>query len=201
MFGTGTLGDMGCHYMDLAFWALDLKYPTRVWADGPQPAHAEHCPTWLTVNWEFPARGEQPPVKLAWYDGGKRPERAAEWGLDPKWTDGVVFVGDKGQIFADYNQHKLLPVDDFEGFVPPKPSIPESIGHHREWVEACLRNDSTATTCRFGYSGPLAETVLLGTLAYRLGKPLDWDAQGLRATNVPEADALIHQPFRDGWTM
>jgi predicted dehydrogenase len=199
-FGSGTLGDMGCHYIDLAFWALDLKYPTRVESDGPPP-QTEGCPTWITATWQFPSRGDKPPVKLTWYDGGKRPAQTQEWGLDPKWSNGVVFIGEKGRLFADYGQHKLLPADDFAGFVPPEPTIPNSLGHHREWVEACLRNDPSATTCRFAYSGPLAETVLLGTLAYRLGKPLDWDATTLKATNAPEADTLIHQPYRDGWKL
>jgi predicted dehydrogenase len=199
-FGSGTLGDMGCHYLDLAFWALKLKYPTRVWTESPTP-HQEFCPTWLIAHWDFPARGDAPPVKLSWYDGGKKPGALADWEIDPKWQDGVFFVGDRGALFADYNIHKLYPEDDFAGFVPPKPTIARSIGHHREWVEACLRNDPSATTCRFDYSGPLTETVLLGTLAHRLGKPLDWDAANLKATNAPEADALIRQPYREGWTL
>ncbi len=197
-FGEGTLGDMGCHYIDLVYWALNLKYPTRVSAEGPPP-HPENCPTELTVHWEFPARGEQPPVKLSWYDGGRMPAAAMEWKLDPKWKNGVLFIGDKGALFADYDHRILLPEKDFADFTPPKTSIPDSIGHHKEWVEACLRNDPSAPLCRFDYSGPLAETVLLGAVAFRLGKTLDWDAENLRATNAPEANALIRTQYREGW--
>jgi predicted dehydrogenase len=199
-FGEGTLGDMGCHYIDLVYWALNLKYPTRVSAEGPPP-HPENCPTELTVHWEFPARGEQPPVKLSWYDGGRMPTAADKWKLDPKWKNGVLFIGDKGALFADYDRHKLFPEKDFADFLPPKPSIPDSIGHHKEWVEACLRNDPAAPLCRFDYSGPLAETVLLGGVAFRLGKTLEWDAENLRATNAPEADSLIRTQYRDGWSL
>ena len=199
-FGSGTLGDMGCHYMDLAFWALKLKYPTRVSTESPK-AYPEFCPTWLIAHWDFPARGDAPPVKFSWYDGGKKPTVLKDWEVNPKYSDGVFFIGDKGALFADYGMHKLYPEDDYAGFVPPKPSIPASIGHHREWVQACLQNDPAATTCRFDYSGPLTETVLLGTLAHRLGKPLEWDAVNLRVTNAPEAEALIHQPYREDWTL
>jgi predicted dehydrogenase len=199
-FGSGTLGDMGCHYIDLAFWSLGLTHPTRVSAKGPPP-HPENCPTWTTIHWDFPARAEQPPVMLTWYDGGKRPPQSTEWGLNPKWGSGVVFVGEKGILFGDYNQHHLLPEKRFADLERPKPTIPESIGHHKEWVEACLRNDPDAPTCRFAYSGPLAEAVLLGTVAYRVGKPLEWDAKNLRATNAPEAEELIRQPYRQGWSI
>lgn len=199
-FGSGTLGDMGCHYLDLAFWALDLKYPTRVATEGPA-VQLENCPTWLIAHWDFPARGDAPPVKLSWYDGGKRPSACDDWEVNPQWKDGVLFVGSTGAIFADYSIHKLYPEDDFVGFQPPKKSIPASIGHHKEWVEACLRNDPTATTCRFDYSGPLTETVLLGTLAHRLGRTLEWDAANLRVTNAPEAEALIRPAYREGWKL
>ncbi len=138
-------------------------------------------------------------MQLSWYDGGKRPAAWGDWKLNPGWKNGVVFVGEKGILFSDYDQHKLLPEKEFEGFAPPKKSIPDSIGHHREWVEACLKNDPAGTTCRFDYSGPLSETVLLGTVAYRVGKPLEWDAENLKVTNAPEAEGLIRQEYREGW--
>jgi predicted dehydrogenase len=197
-FGNGSLGDMGCHYMDLPFWALGLRHPTRVRAEGP-PVHAEVCPEWLEVHYEFPARGAQPPVKLTWYDGGRKPAGYDAWGLRDDWKNGVMFVGEKGNLIADYNRHRLLPEKQFEGFAPPKPTLADSIGHHKEWLEACRRNDPTATLCHFGYSGPLTEAVLLGGVAYRAGKELEWDAAGLKPVNAPEADALIRPAVRKGW--
>src|SRR5262249_54688443 len=134
-FGGGTLADMACHYMDLPFWALKLRHPTKITAEGPTP-HPETAAVSLVVQYEFPARENLPPVKLTWYDGGKRPALFAEGKL-PKWGDGVLFVGEKGMLLADYSNRKLLPEKDFEGFVPPKPSIANSIGHHKEWIEAC----------------------------------------------------------------
>ena len=199
-YGDGTLGDMACHYSDLPFWALDLRHPTKVAAEGPE-VNPDCCPHWLIVNWEFPARGDLPPVKLTWYDGNKRPPQFNDWGLDGKPGSGVMFVGEKGNLFADYEHYRLLPEKDFAGFTPPPKSIPDSIGHHKEWVTACLKNDPAATTCRFDYSGALSEAVLLGNVAYRTGKALEWDADNLKATNAPEADQYLHYEYRKGWEL
>lgn len=196
-FGNGGLGDFFCHYSDLAFWALDLKYPTSVEAEGPPP-HPESTPPWLIVRYEFPARGGLPPVRLTWYDGGKRPPIQSEAKL-PDWASGVLFVGEKGMILADYGRRMLLPEEKFADFQPPPPSIPPSIGHHREWVEACKTGGTT--TCRFEYSGPLTEAALLGTVSFRVGQKINWDPINLKAINCPEADVWIKKPYREGWTL
>jgi predicted dehydrogenase len=192
-FGNGTLGDMGCHYMDLPFWVLDLKYPTACEAEGPE-VDPETCPLGLVVRYDFPARGEQPPVKLTWHDGNRIPKEVAGQKVP---GNGVMFVGRDGMLFADYGGYRLFPAEKFAGFKPPPQSIPNSIGHYAEWIAAC--RDGTPTTCRFGYSGPLSEAVLLGTVAYRVGERLEWDAAALKATNCPEADRLIRKPYRQGW--
>ncbi len=191
-FGNGTLGDMGCHYMDLAFWALDLKYPTRCTAAGPPP-NANGCPTGLTAQYEFP-RATGSPLKLTWYDGTSTPSEVSGHRVP---SAGVMFCGTDGELFADYTSHRLFPTDKFADFQLPAHTIPRSIGHFREWIEAC--KTGTPTTCNFDYSGPLTETVLLGTVAYRQGVPLEWDATQLKATNCPEADRLIRKAYRDGW--
>jgi predicted dehydrogenase len=195
-FGGGTLNDMACHYMDLPFWALDLRHPTRIEAEGPKP-HPETAAVSLIVRYEFPARGPRPALKLTWYDGGKRPAELARGGM-PKWGDGVLFVGAKGMLIADYNRYKLLPERDFAGFVAPKQTIRDSIGHYKEWVEACKTGGPT--TCNFDYSGALTETVLLGTVAYRHGKPIVWDASALKA-NDPAADKFIRKAYRAPWKL
>jgi len=174
---------------------LKLRHPERVSAEG-SPVHPESAAQWVIAKWEFPARETLPPVKLTWYDGGKRPRAFADGKL-PKWGDGVLFVGEKGMLIADYNKYKLLPEKDFAGFTPPTPFIPNSIGHHKEWVEACKTGGST--TCNFGYSGALTETVLLGNVAYRYGKPFSWDAKSLKAVNEPEADRFIQHHYRTEW--
>lgn len=187
-YGGGTLADMACHHMDLPFWALKLDHPNTIEAEGPAVS-AEIAPETLSVHYEFPALGKRPAVKVNWYHGGKRPPQFAEAGLLPRWGDGTLFVGEKGMLLADYGRYVLLPEKDFTNFTPPAHSIPESIGHHAEWVEACKSRGTT--TCNFDYSGPLAETVALGNVAYRVGKKLEWDWRKLRVTNSPEAEPLI----------
>jgi len=196
-FGNGTLGDMACHYMDLPFWALKLRHPTSVEAEGP-PVHPETCATKLIVRYEFPARGDMPPVKLTWYDGSNRPSLPAEWNI-PVGGAGVLFVGKEGQLRADYGSRKLYPQEKFADYQPPEPTIPSSIGHHQEWIHAC--KTGSATTCNFDYSGALSETVLLGNVAYRVGKKLQWDGAAMKATNCPEADQYLRREYRKGWTL
>ena len=197
-FGNGALGDMGSHIIDLPFWALELKYPATVEAEGPLPVRAETYPDSLKVRWEHPARGARPPVKLTWYDGKQWPESPD--GVDlKKWHLGVMFVGDKGILVADYGKWILLPEARFKDFKPPEPSIAKSPGHHQEWIQAC--KTGTPTLCNFEYSGALVEHNLLGTVAFRAGKKLEWDAKNLKARNCPEADRFIRRSYREGWTL
>jgi predicted dehydrogenase len=190
-FGGGSLADMACHHMDLPFWALRLQDPVKVSTEGP-PVHPETAPPWLIVRYEFPARGEQPPVALTWYDGGKRPPLFAEGKL-PAWGDGSLFVGSRGMLLAGYGSHKLLPEKDYKDFTPPRRTIPESIGHYKEWVEAC--KSGGPTTCNFDYAGGLTEAVLLGTVSYRLGKPFTWDAKEFKASE-PDAERYLRKEYR-----
>jgi len=192
-FGQGTLGDMACHYMDLPFWALNLKHPTSCAAEGP-PVHAETCPLGLKVLYEFPSRGDLVACKLTWYDGNMIPREVAGERVP---GSGVMFVGSQGSMYANYDSFKLFPADKFAKFEAPPESIPNSIGHHAEWIKAC--KDGSPTTCNFDYSGALTETVLLGNVAYRVGKKIQWDAAAMKATNCPEADRLLTKEYRPGW--
>jgi predicted dehydrogenase len=194
-FGTGGLGDFGCHYMDLPFWALKLRHPTTVEAEGP-PIHPERTSPGLIIRYAFPARGDLPAVKMTWYDGGKRPGFLAERKI-PDWGAAVLFIGQKGMLLADYGRHQLLPESQYADFRRPAPSIPESIGHHAEWILAC--KTGKPTTCNFDYSGTLAEAVLLGTVAHRVGTKLEWDPEHLKAAGCPEADRYLHKTYREGW--
>lgn len=197
-FGNGALGDMGSHIIDLPFWALELQAPTTVEAEGPLPVREETYPDYLTVRWEHPARGKRPPLKLTWYDGKQRPESPE--GVDlKKWHLGVMFIGDKGTLVADYRKWILLPEANFKGFQPPKPWLTPSLGHHQEWIQAC--KTGSPTLCNFDYSGALVEHNLLGTVAFRVGKKLEWDPVSLKARNCPEADQFIRRSYREGWTL
>ena len=205
-FGGGSLADFGCHFMDLPFWALRLKYPTTVEPIAGPPVHPESTPPWLIVRYKFPVRftpgkfdydGAEYQLPLTWYHGGRKPEDVLPKEFLQKWGGGVLFVGEKGMLISDYGKHALLPEDRFKDFQKPAPFIPNSIGHHKEWTQAIKTGG--ATTCHFGYSGPLTETALLGNVAYRVGKKLEWDAARLRATNCPEAQELIQHHYRAGW--
>jgi predicted dehydrogenase len=194
-FGGGSLGDMGCHHMDLPHWALKLRHPETVEAEGP-PVQQENTPPWLIVRYRYPAREELPAVDLTWYHGGKRPHYFAD-GTLPGWGDGTLFVGEKGMLLAGYDAYKLLPEKSFEGFTPPPPTIPDSIGHHKEWIEACKTDGPT--TCNFDYSGALTEAVLLGNVAFRVGHKIEWDAENLRVKNSKDADKFLRPHYRKEW--
>src|SRR5205085_5193466 len=128
----------------------------------------------------------------------KRPAEFAEGKL-PKWGDGCLFVGEKGMLLAGYDRHQLLPEEQFKDFQAPKPSIPRSIGHHAEWIKAC--KEGTPTTCNFAYSGVLAEAVLLGCVAHKAGKKIEWDAKAMRCINAPEAQKFLTREYRKGWEL
>ena len=196
-FGSGTMSDLGSHWIDLPFWALDLDYPLTIEAQGP-PVHPELAPASMQATYEYAARGDRGPLKLTWYQGFNKPEIFKQGGI-PQWPDGTLFIGDKGMLLSDYGKHVLLPEDQFKDFQAPDPFIPESLGHHAEWIHAC--KTGAPTTCAFAYSGLLTEANHLGNVAYRLGKKLEWDHANLRCPNAPEADALIHRAYRESWKL
>jgi predicted dehydrogenase len=195
-FGGGTMSDLGSHWNDLPFWALKLQSPLSIEAGGPPP-HAELAPASMTATYEYGARGEQPPVTLKWYQGEEKPQAWRE-GAIPKWDSGVLFVGSKGMVLSDYSKHVLLP-EDKKDFTRPEPFIPDSVGHHKEWLNAC--KTGSPTTCSFDYSGLLTEANHLGNVAYRVGKKLLWDSKNLTVTNVKEAAAFIRREYRPGWKL
>jgi len=196
-WGNGCLGDMGSHLIDLPFWALKLRHPLTAEAEGSHRSE-ESYPNWLIARWEHPARGDMPPVKLHWYDGIQRPKSPEGYDLN-KWGKGILFVGDEGMLLADYGKKILLPEKKFKDFQPPEAWIPSSPGHHEEWLQAC--KTGSPTLCNFDYSGALIENNLLGTVAFRVGKKLQWDAKKLKATNCPEADRYIRKEYRPGWEL
>ncbi|HWB08100.1 MAG TPA: Gfo/Idh/MocA family oxidoreductase [Pirellulales bacterium] len=208
-FGTGSLGDMACHTTNLPFMALKLGYAVRVSAISGE-INPETYPAWATITYEFPARGDLPAVKLTWYEGARNGERNLPrpellQGETPS-SSGALLVGEKGAMFSpnDYGaEQKLLPVKEFEGYQPPEPTIARMPGddiddnQKAEWVRA-IRGGPAALS-NFDYAAVLTETMLLGNVAVRLGKALDYDAEKMQVTNCPEAAALINPPYRKGW--
>ena len=196
-FGSGTMSDLGSHWMDLPFWALRLRSPLTIEASGPPP-HAELAPASMSATYEYGRRGDMPAVRLTWYQGESKPEIWTKRGI-PQWANGCLFVGARGMILADYRRHLLLPEKDFAEFRRPEPTLPRSPGHHAEWIRACKTGQ--ATSADFEYSGLLTEANHLGNVAYRLGRKIEWDAENLRCTNVPQANALIRRAYRKGWEL
>jgi predicted dehydrogenase len=196
-FGSGTMSDLGSHWIDLPFWALKLDAPLTVAASGPPP-HPEIAPASMQVIYEYGQRGPLAPVRLTWYQGADKPRIWQEAGI-PRWPSGVLFVGDKGLLLADYGKHLLLPEAQFADFKRPDPFIPKSLGHHAEWIHAC--KTGAPTTCNFEYAGRLTEANHLGNIAYRIGKKIEWDARNLRASNVPESEPLVRRKYRKGWKL
>ncbi len=205
-FGGGRYGDMAPHFIDLPFWALDLKTPLTVESKGEQPVGREVSAHWLIVKWTFGARGDLPPVEVTWYDGNTRPDLPTEVN-PPDWPEGIVFVGSEGTILANYTKHEVHPKEKFADLKYPAQTLTRR-GYHGAWIEACKSDDPAERTfagnpslCSFDYAGPLAEMIVLGTLAYRVGQKLEWDPVNLKTTNSPEANLLIGRENRKGWEL
>jgi predicted dehydrogenase len=194
-FGNGTMSDLGSHWNDLPFWALKLKAPLTIEASGPPP-HPELAPASMTATYEFGPRSDQPAVKLVWYQGEPKPEAWSKERI-PRWDNGVLFIGDKGMLLADYRRYVLLPENQFAESSLPSPSLPRVASHYAEWIEGCKTGKQPLAN--FDYSGWLTETNHLGNVAYRVGKKLYWDAVAMRATNAPEADQYLRREYRKGW--
>jgi predicted dehydrogenase len=207
-FGTGALGDMACHNMDPAFFALGLKQPVSIKATSPQFSDAGY-PDWSVIEWQFPAEGGRPAVKLFWYDGGKTPERPAELEADRKMGDnGILFIGDEGKMLGGgwASACRIIPEAKMRGFPVPERTLPRSIGHYKEWVEASKGTviDGKRVTCgsNFDYAGAMTETILLGDIALRhAGQTLQWDGAAKKFSNVPGANDLLHYEYRKGWSL
>jgi predicted dehydrogenase len=203
-FGSGGIGDMGIHNLAPVFSALKLGAPESIQASST-PVFPETVPLAAIVHYQFPARGDLPPVKLHWYDGGLLPERPAELEenrvLDPE--DGIIFVGDKGKMLVTGwgGEHpRLLPESRDKEYKRPAPTLPRSVGHHNEWIEACKTGSPTRSN--FDFAGPLTEAVLLGSVCiHNGGDKLLWDSENMKFTNDPDANKLLHYEYRKGWSL
>jgi len=204
-FGTGPLGDMGIHNSSPIFWALKLGYPTSVELISQEGCNAETGPTKSIVRYEFPARGDMPPVTLVWYDGGNEPPRPEELEEGRRIGDndgGSLFVGDKGKILTPgwcAASPRIIPETKMKEYNQPPKTIPRSPGHHAEWIEAC--KTAKPTTANFDFAGRLTEVMLAGNIAVRTGGKLMWDGPNMTCTNIPEANQYMHCRYRKGWAL
>jgi hypothetical protein len=184
---------------------LDLGHASTIEAEFESPHNEETAPLWSIVRYTFPAKGKRGPIKFTWYDGGKLPPPDLSDGLVAKGDDGrvrldngIIIVGEKGRLVSDRGAgFKLLPAKDWPQRPEIKPTLPESPGHHEEWINAC--RGGPATSDGFDYAGPLTEMVLLGNVAIRAGKKIEWDGPNLKVTNAPDAQKFIRREYRKGW--
>jgi predicted dehydrogenase len=200
-FGSGSLGDFGCHDLDSVTWALELGAPLRVEASPAGYTDAEVTPFGSIVHYRFGPRGDQPPVSVHWYDGGLRPELpdALPAGLTLPGR-GALFVGERGVMLSSTGVTPVLyPAERASAFQKPAATLPRSKGHHRDWLDAIKGGPPAGS--HFAYGARLTEIVLLGVAALRTGKTLDWDAANLKARGLPAADAVIHETYRKGWEL
>lgn len=207
-FGCGALGDMACHIVDPANAALKLGAPAAISAEFAPDGNSETFPSWCVITYEFPARGEMPPCKLVWYERGQKPPRPSVIPENVKIGDGdnaSMIVGEKGVItcggWGDGIQ--VYPKDLFDECKKCPRTIQNSPGSYKEWIKACKGEEAAYhpdyTRSRFEYAGPFTEMVLLGNVAVRVGKRIEYDKQTGMITNVPEANELLTRTYRKGW--
>jgi predicted dehydrogenase len=216
-FGNGALGDMAPHLMDAAFWALNLTGDCAVTIEC-EGVNDQTYPTWSIVTWHFPARPgirdgkevELAPVKVSWYEGGKFPKRP-DGVTEKEWTakngenmKAAVFVGERGVMFGDYTGKPKLAEAARKDFTPPTRQpwfLPGGPGHHQEIIDAAVSSGAPAPMANFDYASKFTETILLGTIAQRVGKRIEWDSKAMKITNRPEANRFVKPDRRPGWEM
>ena len=214
-FGTGALGDMACHIMDMAWWSLNLGSPTSIKAM-QGGATSESPPEWAVIDYEFGYRGSKPPVKLVWYDGKKNgiqnaPSLETTGGVDMikktrgKGVYGTLLIGDKGRMFFNRRSTEWVITgrdDDEVKQIEAKTekTIPRTKDNYVEWVEAATGNGH-APLSRFEIAGPFTEMVLLGNLAIRANEEVKWDTRSLRSSNSERANRCIRTEYRKGWKL
>ncbi|MGE5611901.1 MAG: Gfo/Idh/MocA family protein [Bacillota bacterium] len=202
-FGTGVLGDIGCHQLSTAFKALKLGHPTSVEACSTNwqlsdEISKETAPLASIVRYNFPAEGTRPPVQIIWYDGGMKPPRPEQLEPDRRFgeDDGIMYVGDKGIIYG----HRLIPEKRAQDYGKPPRVLPRSPGHYEEWFDAC-KGGQPAGANFVDHAAHLAEVVLLGNIAIRTNQKILWDGPNMRITNSAEANAYVNPPYREGWKL
>ncbi|MCC6154255.1 MAG: Gfo/Idh/MocA family oxidoreductase [Candidatus Hydrogenedentes bacterium] len=202
-FGCCAMGDMGCHILDAPYTSLNLGAPTKMSAE-TSGVNNETGPKWSIINFEFPARGDKPAVKLTWYDGGKMPPRPEGLPDDFKLGDrdgGSLLIGEKGAITVGTygGGPRFLSAEQQSKWDAMAPERDEFLGHHRPWIAACKGEKPSLSN--FDYAAPFTEVVLLGNVAMRAGQPIEWDTATKTVKNLPDANRFVDPPYRTGWTL
>ena len=215
-FGTGAIGDMACHTMNMAYMALELDAPD--WVEAEQEGVTEESgPKWSMIRFGFPARGKKPPLHLTWYDGGKLPpiDLIPEEARQPRKSkdgkerpfklagSGSLLIGDKGVLYSpnDYGARFFIyPEERTREYDAPEPTLPRSPGIHKEWLLACKGAGPTPMS-NFDYAGRFTETALLGNVAVRAGEKVEWDQGRMRSRNSERANRFVRDEYAFGYSM
>jgi predicted dehydrogenase len=206
-FGTGALGDMACHTVNLPYMGLKLTAPTTIEAR-TSGFNGDSYPSWSIINFEFPARDGLPPVKLTWSDGGKKPPEEVLKNLSKALKgkevpgSGCLIIGEKDTLYSpdDYGARSFLLREAGMERIKGEPQhLPHSPGHHKEWVMAC--KGGKPGLANFDYGARLTEAILLGNVAMLAGKPIEWDAESMRVKNDGDAQKFIQRHYREGWNL
>ena len=205
-FGCGALGDMACHIMDGIFWSMDPGYPISAEPFAATPVNNETFPNASVIKWEFAGKGRRRPFTAYWYDGGLKPccPAALEYGRNlDKVSNGNLFIGTKCSMLvsgAYGNSPRIIPEAKMKEIGKPKQMLERSPGHYEEWIMAARgEKPIDFPKSNFAYAGPMTETILLGNVALRVGRRIEWDGPNMRVTNIPEANQYINKEYREGW--
>ena len=199
-FGSGTIGDFACHHLDPAFWALKLdKSPTFSVEASSSGISEENCPAASLIYFDFPARAGMRPLRITWYEGGLMPPRPVQLETRRNLGDnGILYIGTKGAILGEgwSRSPRIIPESKMRAYKRPPKTLPRAKSHHRNWLDACKGKGRPST--HFDYAGPLTEFTLMGNVALRAGKKLDFDWKNMNITNVPDANKFIKPNYRNG---
>lgn len=196
-FGSGQVGDMGSHSMDLAWNALDADVPTSITAEG-EPYNPDVTPVKLSSHFEIPANDWRPAIKLSWFQGGAMPEEPIPLAFRGI-SHGAVFTGSKGWLVSDFGSHVFIPKDAKETDRFSRTGVKGGYDHAGEWIAAC--KGGPEPSANFDYGGKMIETMLLGLVAYRVGGKIEYDSAAGKVTNNEEANRLLHRSYREGWPL
>ena len=206
--GTGSMGDMGCHILDPAFYALELGAPSEIQATSTHyipEIESQTYPSASIVRMKFPKRGKHPELNLTWSDGRIQTAIPEEFKSGEQFTlSGAMFIGDQGKITHDSHGAsgvKIIPEEKMLNYKQPSPYLKRvNTTHEGDWIRAC--KDGVPACSSFDYGGPLTEMALLGMIAIRLkNQKLEWNSKEFKFNNNEQANVLLHKTYRKGWSL